>query len=189
MIEIVNEKDRLERRRRLAKYESDFEILADDIGSPASLIRVFLSRKSRGEMIATTFLALMGPGISSVIEAENHSVDELRLARTAAALAVWRLEQGNYPNELEQLVPDLLPKLPMDASWNKPFHYEQRGEGYLLYAVGIDGDDNGGNNRAGTIIDGEWVLDKENDVVTDGKDLVIRLPIPALRLPAPPTQR
>ena len=189
MIEIASEEDRTKRRCRMDEFENDLDVLGEGFNEPLSLLGVALSRKKRGKAVATMFVSLMMPATSAIIGAEDRSVDKLRLVHVTAALAVWRLEQGNFPDRLEQLVPDLLPELPVDASWNKPFHYERRGNGYLLYAIGTDGEDNGGDNRNGTIIDGEWILDEETDKVTDGVDLVIRLPIPELRLPAPPTQR
>ncbi len=62
------------------------------------------------------------------------------------ALEVHRAEQGAYPSELKALVPDVLDRLPEDPDApDGRFRYRRTGkDGYLLYGVGVDREDNGG---------------------------------------------
>lgn len=65
----------------------------------------------------------------------------LRLAETALALALYAQEHG-YPDRLEVL--GAAERLPRDPCSGRPFVYRRLGQGYLLYAVGADGRDDGG---------------------------------------------
>lgn len=61
------------------------------------------------------------------------------------ALGVYRSEQGQYPARLEELVPDLLPEPPVDVVHKSPLVYRRSDDGYVLYSLGPDGVDDGGN--------------------------------------------
>lgn len=66
-------------------------------------------------------------------------------AACSIALHNYRVDHGEYPQSLDLLLPDHLPRLPMDFGDGKPLRYRRTGEGYVLYSVGGDGvDDSGG---------------------------------------------
>jgi len=76
-----------------------------------------------------------------------------RFARTQAlieegvvvcALERHRLEKGQYPERLEALVPTYLQALPHDLVTGEPLQYLRKGDGFRLYQVGWDGQDNDG---------------------------------------------
>ena len=60
------------------------------------------------------------------------------LARLGIALERHRLSLGVYPDELEALVPVLLPKLPTDPFSGAPPEYRRIGNGYLLRSAAED---------------------------------------------------
>jgi hypothetical protein len=65
---------------------------------------------------------------------------------TAIALKRYRSRNGNYPEKLDQLVPGLLPSVPTDLMDGKPLRYRLQEDGmFLLYSIGEDGEDNGGD--------------------------------------------
>jgi len=63
-----------------------------------------------------------------------------------AALEAFRLEKGQYPNALKDLVTGgYISKVPVDPfTDNKPFKYSKQGSKYLLYSIGPDLSDEGG---------------------------------------------
>ncbi|NWJ40644.1 MAG: hypothetical protein HXX12_06695 [Geothrix sp.] len=76
-----------------------------------------------------------------------------RFARTQAlldegvvvcALERHRLDKGQYPERLEALAPAYLQALPHDLVSGEPLRYARKGEGFALYQVGWDGQDNDG---------------------------------------------
>lgn len=82
--------------------------------------------------------------------------DYLRFAQrigleTMLAIERFRAEHGRYPNSLSELIPDRLAELPVDPFSGATLRYklidastDPHRRGYLLYAVGVDGVDDGG---------------------------------------------
>jgi hypothetical protein len=69
-----------------------------------------------------------------------------RLTITAIALKRYELAHNAYPASLNELVPIYLPKVPLDFMDGEPLRYKLRPDGsFLLYSVGDDGEDNGGD--------------------------------------------
>lgn len=69
-------------------------------------------------------------------------------ARLALAIEVYRHRQGRLPERLDDLVPGVLEGLPRDP-WAEEGRYRYRVTdashlGYVLYGVGLNGEDNGG---------------------------------------------
>ena len=61
------------------------------------------------------------------------------------ALRAYRLKNGAYPNLLNALVPDTLNAIPADPFGNgESWRYKSSGKTYLLWSIGPDGKDNGG---------------------------------------------
>jgi len=72
-----------------------------------------------------------------------------RLTVAALALNRYQLAHHSYPSSLADLVPAYLPELPRDFMDGKPLRYKLNPDGtFLLYSVGEDGEDNGGDPTA-----------------------------------------
>ena len=67
-----------------------------------------------------------------------------RIAALAMALAAYKAKQGNYPETLAALSPKYVQKVPLDLFFGKPLRYERTPNGYLLYGVGPNRKDEGG---------------------------------------------
>lgn len=71
---------------------------------------------------------------------------EVSLTITAIALERYRLKHGTLPQTLSELAPEFVKTVPMDYEDGKAVRYSLRGDGtYLLYSVGDDGRDDGGD--------------------------------------------
>jgi hypothetical protein len=118
----------------------------------------------------------------AIREATSRAVTASRLLRIELALRLYHLENGTYPSRLEMLVPKYVPTLPIDPrdANQYPLRYVTTADGYLLYSVGVDGDDDGGrpsSRDSGWLDDGDIRLDcymapfeDETVPVTDGDD-------------------
>jgi len=76
-----------------------------------------------------------------------------QLMITAIALKRWQLKRGSNPPNLASLVPEFLQAVPRDPVDGQPLRYKLNPDGtFLLYSVGEDGVDNGGDpsSPAGT---------------------------------------
>lgn len=68
------------------------------------------------------------------------------MAITALALERYHLRHGQYPSELNALVPDFVSAVPRDPVDGSPLRYRLDPDGsYVLYSIGEDGKDDGGD--------------------------------------------
>jgi len=87
----------------------------------------------------------MGYAAASALTSGTRSDVNLQLARTAMILKLWRRQHGAYPEFLEELVPGVLKTVPPDIYSGQSLVYRRVGDGFLLYSVGRDEEDNDGN--------------------------------------------
>ncbi len=91
------------------------------------------------------------PALGKAFATEDQFQLGLAGTRTMLAIEAFRAENGRLPASLDELVPAILPRLPID-----PFAHDGRfryriltapdplGRTYLLYSIGADGTDDGG---------------------------------------------
>jgi hypothetical protein len=183
--------DRPARAAEFAKIEADMRQLVTEVRVPGRWLAGVVSRHQRSELVSSVMLGLFLPAVNAAMEAQDRANATFQLTRLAAALAVYRAEHGAYPPRLEELVPGILPTLPVDLYNAKPFVYKRDGEGYLLYSLGENGTDDGGSNEQLRILNGRPIdeLDETQrqnllSVKSAGTDdLSIRVPRPAFELP------
>jgi len=87
---------------------------------------------------------LMPAGIR-VAQAYCRSQAQLRAAIVALAVERFRREHGRWPNSLAELVPGKLPQVYVDPYDGKPLRYRRNKGGVVIYSVGPDKIDDGGN--------------------------------------------
>jgi hypothetical protein len=103
------------------------------------------------------------------------------LLQAELALRKYRLETGAYPQRLNDLVPDYMPALPTDPydASGGPLRYAQTADGYLLYSIGYDRDDDGGRpspREGGLLEDGDirldsWLAPEEEEPIPPDDEL------------------
>ena len=64
----------------------------------------------------------------------------------ALALEKHRLRHGSYPESLDGLDADILPAVPPDPMIGEPMRYRAEEAGFLLYSVGLNRRDDGGEH-------------------------------------------
>jgi hypothetical protein len=68
----------------------------------------------------------------------------MRLLICELALQVFRAEHDREADRLEELVPEVLPAVPLDPFTGQPLVYRPTTDGPLLYSLGYDRRDDGG---------------------------------------------
>jgi len=122
---------------------------------------------TRGERIGDMAVMLLLPSLSTAGRQENRSVQQVRNVKIALGLAAFRADTGRYPSKLDELVPNYLAEVPRDLFADKPPIYRAVDQGYLLYSVGPDGEDDEGRS---------YYEDREQGF--DRDDVSIRMSIP-----------
>lgn len=123
----------------MSKPYSEFD--RSQIPQPAenrSSLRLALSGNAVGailyDMSLTAWILLASSSASEQVRAD--------ITRTILALQAWNMDHGQWPDDLEKLVPHYLKRVPVDAFDGKPLRYDPNKE--IVYSVGMDLKDSGG---------------------------------------------
>ncbi len=100
--------------------------------------------------------AIAIPDLSRVSTTWVNMEARLDVADTALGLILYKQAHGAYPDTLAALVPEYEDAVPVDVFDGQPLRYERKGDGFLLYSVGEDLDDDKGR-RAENGTDGDTV--------------------------------
>ena len=178
---------RSDRQARAGAINRNLNAQLAALAHPKSRVGGVFSRRSYSRHLSLNFIQLMLPAAAACGQAEDRARMHIDLLTIALALAIYRQDHGTYPQTLEQLSPEILKEVPLDLYTDAPLRYELRDNGYLLYSLFEDRDDDHGTDMAGEIISGEWTAD-QNPKLTNGAlaDLVIRVPVPKLQVPSQP---
>jgi hypothetical protein len=65
-------------------------------------------------------------------------------ARTGLACRVFEVQNGRFPDNLAELVPAIIPEVPIDPFTGEPLMYLKEGEGFVVYSLGSNQRDDGG---------------------------------------------
>jgi hypothetical protein len=168
-------KTRTDRNRQFEQIEQDVKALkAKTVGDGDSLAAIIAAKAGRGEdmggeiglAINNVLMGLMLPASGKVMSAADRAEQTQKNLQIAFALAAYRKDNGQYPTKLDELAPKYLAAVPLDVFGGKPLVYKLDGKGYLLYSVGQNEKDEGGQSY---------------DDDPRGDDLVVRMPVPELK--------
>lgn len=98
---------------------------------------------------------------------ERFPTTETLRSLTIAAIALRRYQldhEGALPEGLEELVPKYLAAVPRDPLGDGAVRYKREAEGFVLYSVGLDGVDGGG--------DASQLPDRKQKSIVDRMDIV-----------------
>jgi hypothetical protein len=86
------------------------------------------------------------PGLSGVARRVMRLEAARQITVTAIALKRYQLKHGNYPPDLNSLVPEFVPEVPFDPVDGQPLRYRPKADGtFLLYSIGENGKDDDGD--------------------------------------------
>jgi len=104
------------------------------------------------------FTRTMLPSLVRCFQLQVREIAQVKAARTAMAIEQYRLDKNSFPEKLDQLVPDYLESVPIDPFDNKPLRYRVDKDAVVVYSIGEDGVDDGGDVKHRTTKQqaGDW---------------------------------
>ena len=91
------------------------------------------------------FLGTLTPAVKRVIEISNRLPTDVGATLTIIATLRYKKDTGRYPQNLNQLVTaGYLKQLPIDSFSDKPLVYKKTDDNFILYSVGPNFTDDGG---------------------------------------------
>lgn len=103
------------------------------------------SRSARAKTLLSTYLYLLTPALAAASTAEDRIVLDERFTRLHARLAAYRKENGAYPDQLDQLTVESA-AASNDPVFEGSLKYRRTSDGFLLYSLGGNQQDNDGSN-------------------------------------------
>jgi hypothetical protein len=85
------------------------------------------------------------PATEKVAEAERRTRGLCRCAAAGLAAERYRQKYGHWPEKLDDLAGEFLDRVPSDPYDNKPLRYRKDGEGVVIWCLGMDRKDDGGD--------------------------------------------
>lgn len=134
------------RQTALDQIDAEVSARATRSRQPLRMIgkMVIGSRNAISESIGDSLMALLVPAHAMADQARVRVQIRRDLVRIGFALAAWKGEHEAYPQALDELVPQYLPAIPLDRFTTKPLVYQPRENGFLIYSIGANGIDDGG---------------------------------------------
>lgn len=89
------------------------------------------------------------PASLGACDIRDRAAMEFQLTRVGLALVEYERETGAYPPKLAILTPKYLTAVPVDVFSGEPLRYRRTGEGFVLYSMGLNLEDDGGTAGKG----------------------------------------
>ncbi|HTL18169.1 MAG TPA: hypothetical protein VL793_13105, partial [Patescibacteria group bacterium] len=90
------------------------------------------------------FARLLVPAVSALSIKFARTQTAVDLATTACAIERYQLANGRYPENLQQLVPTFIAKVPKDVIDGNPLRYRTEKDRFVLYSIGWNATDDSG---------------------------------------------
>lgn len=128
-----------------ATLSDKIDELDKELADPLLSLRLFVGgRAVKGRYIGKMIVALTIPATVPVYYAEKRIQTWQQLCLIVISVEAYKIDHGAYPEMLDQLAPEYFDELPLDPFVDKPFRYQRTDDGYLLYSLGKNKEDDGG---------------------------------------------
>lgn len=141
-------------------------------------------RRREGQVFNYWFKGRMDACIGRCLEMHTR----IRAFEAAIACERFRIKNGHWPERWEDIVPSFLEKTPLNAKTHQSLIMKRLTNGFVVYGLGNDGTDHGGDVLIGLTLEGSASFDEDGFIHRhSAEDIGFRLFDPAARRqPAPP---
>jgi hypothetical protein len=127
--------------RRMTEWVEIVKLPPEQQGPRIQAIKNALPQRDQVPLLA----GVLFPEFTRVSESNVLLHAQTRCTIVALAVERFRLKQQRWPKSLDELDRELLAKVPIDPYDGKPLRYRLLDDGAVVYSVGPDLVDNGGN--------------------------------------------
>jgi len=136
--------------------------------TPAQIKAEGINIQEQGKQIAkgNLLLKIFLPPVYKIIEISYRAKVDVESTLPLIAILRYKQDVGDYPENLDKLVEaGYLKKIPIDPFSDKPLGYKKTDDDFIIYSVGLNGVDDGGQphrDKKGKIIPfpdkGDWIF-------------------------------
>ena len=140
------------REKKFEEFEKEIEESTAHLGTASGLAKQLLLsgknvRQVASEQMGGILIALLLPSVTRAVDILERGIMNTQMVQSAMALSMFHKQHGRYPARLGELVPVFITKVPTDIYAEKPVRYIQQGDGFYLYSVGRNRQDDGGRSQ------------------------------------------
>ena len=135
-------------QRRMAEV---FTWLVDACDDPKAMTEAVQRMESAEPTprLSSFLVHMLLPSYSRAVELHVETVARLRCAAAGLAAERFRLDNDQFPDSIDVLVPQYLDAVPIDPFDQQPIRLAVNDDGIVIYSVGPDRVDDGGDVTAG----------------------------------------
>lgn len=101
--------------------------------------------KENATFLGDMLVVMLVPTMASCHKSSTVTTEQRELCKATLALRAYMADHGKYPPKIEDLVPKYLKTAPKDIFSGAPVKYRSQGTGYVVYSIGYDLKDDGGD--------------------------------------------
>jgi hypothetical protein len=144
------------------RFNDDLKKLAAEVKIMPTRTGIwFYPRKIPTQLTSRGLVGVLLPALDAAIVAEKKWKTHRSMFQIGLSLAEYRIDHKAYPNQLNELVPKYIARVPVDDFRSRELLYQRTDDGYMFYSLGKNGRDDGG---------------KSYDEDEDADDVTIRVP-------------
>lgn len=141
-----------DRARMLATYNKVIEVARKPVDEQARNPAAFTDPPFDDQH---RIYKLLFPAVEKASTSYWRSTAEMRCTVAAIACERYRLKHGRWPESLAALVPEFLSAVPVDPFDGQPLRLKRTSDGILVYSIGLDRSDDGGDLRRSDNLNGK----------------------------------
>ena len=130
LAEIAREQDFLERSAAIRKLDQELKVLVEKRREPMASLPLLGGKPAITQAMSDTLISHLHPAVGQVLCAEGRAIQRMHNLELAFTLAQWRNEHDSYPESLDKLAPNYIPKVPKDHFNDQSLKYERIADGY-----------------------------------------------------------
>jgi hypothetical protein len=145
LVRILLIENRKQQAAALDQFDADFNRLGQQARQVPTRTGIsFFPRTVPSRFTSQNFVTLMLAAVPAAAQTALHLETHRSMFDIVMALFEYRADLKHYPDTLEKLVPEFIERIPVDYFGHRALVYRKTDAGFLLYSLGKNGRDDGG---------------------------------------------
>jgi len=134
-------------REMADRYYAFFEKMARKTPAQIHTEGIDIEQQAMEIIKGNLLLEIFAPALGRINEISHRNKTEVQATLTTLAILRYKQTIGAYPNSLEELLTaGYIKEIPIDSYSDKPLVYKKKGDDFILYSVGPNCVDDGGQS-------------------------------------------
>lgn len=142
---ILKSDDWVVQDKGLEQMDKEIQEITKSVGGTAGMVKAMLGGPEyRGKMMGKVFVSLLLPALNAATTAERRAQVMDDLTYIVLSAAAHKAEMGDFPESIKNFRGRAGDNLPIDRYAEDDYHYQRKGEGFIVYSIGPNRKDDQG---------------------------------------------